>query len=186
MRLELAMHAVHWPFVPCIKLSLELAIHAVHGPFVPCIKLSLELAIHAVHRPFVPCIKLNLELAMHAVNGPFVPCIKLNLELAIHAVYGPFVPCIKLDLGGLYYQYYWPYYTMCLYWFKRVCFLIPECGSRPAFIRPALRVVGGDIADPNAWPWHVSVFGGSDHKYFCGATIIDKNWILTAGHCLGG
>ncbi|KAL4240966.1 Transmembrane protease serine 2 [Mactra antiquata] len=60
------------------------------------------------------------------------------------------------------------------------------CGIRPAFVHPALRVVGGDIADPNAWPWHVSFFGGTDEKYFCGGTIIDEMWILTAGHCIGG
>ncbi|XP_053393415.1 atrial natriuretic peptide-converting enzyme-like isoform X1 [Mercenaria mercenaria] len=63
---------------------------------------------------------------------------------------------------------------------------LPVCGTRPAYIHPSLRVVGGDIADPNAWPWQVSIFGGADHKYFCGGTIIAENWILTAGHCIGG
>ncbi|KAH3734749.1 hypothetical protein DPMN_041195 [Dreissena polymorpha] len=62
----------------------------------------------------------------------------------------------------------------------------PVCGLRPAFIPSGLRIVGGDVADPNAWPWHISVYGGVDQKYFCGGTIIDKDWILTAGHCIGG
>ncbi|XP_052816492.1 atrial natriuretic peptide-converting enzyme-like isoform X2 [Mya arenaria] len=62
----------------------------------------------------------------------------------------------------------------------------PVCGLRPAFIPLPTRIVGGDVANPNAWPWHVSVFGGTDQKYFCGGTIIDKHWILTAGHCIGG
>lgn len=69
---------------------------------------------------------------------------------------------------------------------KTIFFTYSVCGDRPAFIRPALRVVGGDIADPNAWPWQVSIFGGTDQRYFCGGTIIDEKWILTAGHCIGG
>lgn len=63
---------------------------------------------------------------------------------------------------------------------------LPVCGIRPAYIQPSLRVVGGDIADPNAWPWQVSIFGGTDRKYFCGGSIINEKWILTAGHCIGG
>ena len=61
-----------------------------------------------------------------------------------------------------------------------------ECGIRPAYSPPFVRIVGGDIADPNAWPWHVSVHGGQDQKYFCGASILTERWILTAGHCIGG
>lgn len=63
---------------------------------------------------------------------------------------------------------------------------IPECGIRPAFTPPLLRIVGGDLADPNAWPWHVSLHGGMDMKYFCGGSILAERWILTAGHCIGG
>ncbi|WAQ95847.1 CORIN-like protein, partial [Mya arenaria] len=40
----------------------------------------------------------------------------------------------------------------------------PVCGLRPAFIPLPTRIVGGDVANPNAWPWHVSVFGGTDQK----------------------
>ncbi|XP_060570486.1 atrial natriuretic peptide-converting enzyme-like isoform X2 [Ruditapes philippinarum] len=63
---------------------------------------------------------------------------------------------------------------------------LPVCGTRPAYIHQSLRVVGGAIADPNAFPWQVAIFGGADHRYFCGGTIIAENWVLTAAHCIGG
>lgn len=43
------------------------------------------------------------------------------------------------------------------------------------------RVVGGNPATPVSWPWLVSLQYENEH--FCGGTLIDESWVLTAGHC---
>ena len=46
-----------------------------------------------------------------------------------------------------------------------------ECG---------LKIIGGKEALPNSWPWQVFI---TDDAYACGASILNKNWLLTAAHC---
>lgn len=44
------------------------------------------------------------------------------------------------------------------------------------------RVLGGNKADANEWPWMVSIRQYGFH--FCGGALIASEWILTAAHCV--
>uniref|UniRef100_A0A4W4E379 Zgc:112038 n=1 Tax=Electrophorus electricus TaxID=8005 RepID=A0A4W4E379_ELEEL len=58
-----------------------------------------------------------------------------------------------------------------------VTFFLSVCGEAPL----NTRIVGGNNSDPGSWPWQASLQTNGNH--FCGGSLINQNWILTASHC---
>ncbi len=46
-------------------------------------------------------------------------------------------------------------------------------------------IIGGEEAEPGAWPWMVALVHADNvvADLFCGGTLIDDQWVLTAAHC---
>ncbi|KAL9986055.1 hypothetical protein ACROYT_G000121 [Oculina patagonica] len=55
------------------------------------------------------------------------------------------------------------------------------CGSRPSMSR----IVGGTEAPVNSWPWQVMVTDNYGNQ-FCGGSLVDPYWVVTAAHCMVG
>ncbi|KAL9953476.1 hypothetical protein ACROYT_G040898 [Oculina patagonica] len=55
------------------------------------------------------------------------------------------------------------------------------CGSRPSIAR----IVGGTVAPVNSWPWQAMLINSYGYQ-FCGGSLIDPLWVVTATHCIYG
>ena len=67
------------------------------------------------------------------------------------------------------------------------CYLAAKCGKR---VVKSSRVVNGEEAAPNSWPWQISLrYRDWPYKnaygHFCGGSLIENDWVLTAAHCVG-
>jgi len=67
---------------------------------------------------------------------------------------------------------------------SRIKIFVTECGILPANLVPL--VWGGVVPKITEFPWHASMYSeqGTAKTYFCGATIIQENLLITAAHCV--
>lgn len=48
------------------------------------------------------------------------------------------------------------------------------------------RIINGDLADSNSWPWAVSLRykSGNRFSHVCGGALVSEFYVITAAHCL--
>ena len=66
----------------------------------------------------------------------------------------------------------------------RVPIYTGECGKTAIKPHTFGRIINGEDAIPHSWPWMVSLQTMGQH--FCGGSLINEQWVLSAGHCYQG
>ena len=56
--------------------------------------------------------------------------------------------------------------------------------SVPIWQQQPSNIVGGVEAELGRWPWQAGLKQSARDKIFCGGSLIDPQWVVTASHCL--
>ena len=48
------------------------------------------------------------------------------------------------------------------------------------------RIVGGEETEVNEYPWQVGLVNTGGNRPWCGGTVINNQWVMTAAHCTAG
>ncbi len=64
---------------------------------------------------------------------------------------------------------------------------VPSAAQEPGPPEVQTRIVGGDVAPPGAFGWTAALIRRGQPRtsgFACGAVVLSRSWVLTAGHCL--
>ena len=65
--------------------------------------------------------------------------------------------------------------------------LFQESTSFLNHLAPQLTIVGGEDAEDGEFPWQVQLrFSDNSHSLYCGGSILNEEWVVTAAHCCSG
>ena len=76
------------------------------------------------------------------------------------------------------------YHSLQCFYFNNIIptLICTEICGRP---KPSVsRIVGGEVASNRDWPWQIGLQKHDDDFIFCGGSLVNQEWVLTAAHCI--
>lgn len=64
-----------------------------------------------------------------------------------------------------------------------ICKILGICGIEN---KPVGRIIGGEVAFANQFPWLLDLTFGENDNFQCTAILISDEWLITAAHCVNG
>lgn len=71
-------------------------------------------------------------------------------------------------------------------WYNGPCGVSKYANAGDMNLPAGRLIVGGVEAQAHEFPWQASVRRKSSDSHFCGGSIINQRWIITAAHCMSG
>ncbi|NXT06342.1 ENTK Enteropeptidase, partial [Prunella fulvescens] len=93
---------------------------------------------------------------------------------------GPFVTITKGGNHSLIFTKRWVQFYKALFFPRK----LTTCGKHLATQNNVTRIIGGNDARREAWPWIVSLH--FNFQPVCGASLVSDEWLVTAAHCVYG
>ncbi|NXP92989.1 ENTK Enteropeptidase, partial [Passerina amoena] len=93
---------------------------------------------------------------------------------------GPFVTITKGGNQSLIFTKRWVQFYKALFLPRK----LTTCGKHLVIQNNGTRIVGGNDARREAWPWIVSLH--FNFQPVCGASLVSDEWLVTAAHCVYG
>ena len=72
----------------------------------------------------------------------------------------------------------------CLDLFKNYCPV--GCDCKCGLAKRATRIVGGQFTEVNEYPWQAGLVSKGGSTVWCGGSLVNSKWVLTAAHCIDG
>ena len=62
----------------------------------------------------------------------------------------------------------------------------PGCDCNCGLAKRATRIVGGKFTEVNEYPWQTGLVSKGGSTVWCGGSLVNSRWVLTAAHCTDG
>ena len=62
----------------------------------------------------------------------------------------------------------------------------PGCDCNCGLAKRATRIVGGKFTEVNEYPWQTGLVSRGGSTVWCGGSLVNSRWVLTAAHCTDG